>query len=104
MSELDGQARHKDFQEYFLRSDSNYYGPLFAPVHRFDSGFRWPLAPADLWVGERFLSSYPLLLILTAGYLAVLAQTSVRGCYCSSGPPSPDGTVERGRRDRKFCC
>jgi len=73
MSELDGQARHKDLQEYFLRSTriSALLAVFIGSTLIFDGRLF-----LRLWVGERFLSSYPLLLILTVGYLAVLAQTS----------------------------
>jgi O-antigen/teichoic acid export membrane protein len=73
MSELDGQARHKDLQEYFLRATriSALFALYIASILVFDGRLI-----LRLWVGERFLSSYPLLLILTVGYLVVLAQTS----------------------------
>jgi O-antigen/teichoic acid export membrane protein len=73
MSELDGQARHKDLQEYFLRSTriSALLALFIASILVFDGRLL-----LRLWVGERFLSSYPLLLILAAGYLAALAQQS----------------------------
>ncbi len=73
LSELDGQARHKDLQEYFLRSTriSALLALFIASVLFFDGRLL-----LRLWVGDRFLSSYPLLLILTVGYLVVLAQQS----------------------------
>jgi O-antigen/teichoic acid export membrane protein len=73
MSELDGQARHKDLQEYFLRSTR--ISALLAVFIGLTLIFDGRLL-LRLWVGERFLSSYPLLVILSAGQLAALAQTS----------------------------
>jgi O-antigen/teichoic acid export membrane protein len=73
MSELDGQARHKDLQEYFLRATriSALLAVFIGSTLILDGRLL-----LRLWVGERFLSSYPLLLILTAGYFAALAQTA----------------------------
>jgi O-antigen/teichoic acid export membrane protein len=73
MSELDGQARHEDLREYFLRSTriSALMAVFIGLMLIFDGRLL-----LRLWVGERFLSSYPLLLILTAGYLVPLAQQS----------------------------
>src|ERR1700682_3009329 len=73
MSELDGQARHKELQEYFLRSTriSALLAVFIGSTLIFDGRLF-----LRLWVGERFLSSYPLLLILTGVYLAVPSQTS----------------------------
>jgi O-antigen/teichoic acid export membrane protein len=73
MSELDGQARHEDLQEYFLRATriSALLALFIASILAFDGRLL-----LRLWVGERFLSSYPPLLILVTGYLAALAQQS----------------------------
>jgi O-antigen/teichoic acid export membrane protein len=73
MSELDGQARHEDLREYFLRATriAALFALFIASILVFDGRLL-----LRLWVGERFLSSYPLLLILTAGQFAALAQTS----------------------------
>ena len=55
-----------------------------------------------LWVGERFLTSYPLLLILTAGYLAAFAQQScviaiARSCRASATAASIDALLSHLR-------
>jgi O-antigen/teichoic acid export membrane protein len=73
MSELDGQARHEDLREYFLRATriSALLAVFIASILVFDGRLL-----LRLWVGERFLSSYPLLLTLTAGYLVAFAQQS----------------------------
>jgi O-antigen/teichoic acid export membrane protein len=73
MTELDGQARQKDLQEYFLRSTriTALLAVFIASTLVFDGRLL-----LRLWVGERFLSSYPLLVVLTVGYLVTIAQQS----------------------------
>jgi len=73
MSELDGQARHKDLQEYFLRATriTALLALFIGSILVFDGRLL-----LHLWVGERFVSSYPLLLVLLAGYGLLLPQQS----------------------------
>jgi O-antigen/teichoic acid export membrane protein len=71
MSELDGQSKAAELRQLFLQSTR---------VSALISFFIGSLLLLDgqtllyLWLGDRFLSSYPILLTLTAGYVATLAQ------------------------------
>lgn len=71
LSELDGEGRSDAFRALFLRATritallSIYLGGLV--VLNGDSILR-------LWVGERFVGSYSLVLVLTCAYVAALAQ------------------------------
>lgn len=71
MSELEGQSKQQELQQLFLRSTritallSLSLGSLLVLNGE---------ALIRLWVGEAFLPSYPLMLILLAGYLVALAQ------------------------------
>src|SRR5579862_874099 len=71
MAELDGCSRHRELQEYFLRSNrvSALLSVFIGSILVFDGRLL-----LNLWVGERFLSSYTLLVVLTAGYMVALAQ------------------------------
>jgi membrane protein EpsK len=71
MSELDGCAKHKELQEYFLRSNrlSALLSVFIGSMLIFDGRLL-----LNLWVGKRFLSSYTLLVVLAAGYMVALAQ------------------------------
>jgi len=71
MAELYGCAQHQQLQEYFLRSNrvSALLSVFIGSVLIFDGRLL-----LNLWVGEKFISSYPLLVVLTAGYLVGLAQ------------------------------
>jgi O-antigen/teichoic acid export membrane protein len=73
MSELDGQARHEDLREYFLRSTRTtaLLAVFIGSMLIFD-GRQF----LRLWVGERFLSSYPLLFVMTVAYLVAFALQS----------------------------
>jgi O-antigen/teichoic acid export membrane protein len=71
MSEFDGQAKMAELKELFFRSTK-----MTALV----SFFIASLVLLDgksllrLWLGERFVSSYALLLVLTTGYTLAMAQ------------------------------
>jgi O-antigen/teichoic acid export membrane protein len=82
MSEFDGQARTTELKEFFFRSTK-----MTALV----SFFIGSLVLLDgksllrLWVGERFVSSYGLLVVLTTGYMLVLAQAPSGGFLYAKG-------------------
>jgi O-antigen/teichoic acid export membrane protein len=71
MSELDGQGRTAELEDFFVRSTK---------MTSLVSLFIGALVLLDgksllrLWLGERFVSSFDLLLVLTAGYVLALAQ------------------------------
>ena len=71
MSSLDGQARDSDLRRLFLRATrvtallSFFLGSLLLLDGR---------VLLRLWVGERFVSTYPILLTLVIGYMVALAQ------------------------------
>jgi len=71
MSEFDGQARITDLRQFFVRSTK---------MTSLVSLFVGSLVLLDgksllrVWLGERFVSSYGLLLTLTVGYVLALAQ------------------------------
>ena len=71
MSELDAQARTTELEDFFVRSTK---------MTSLVSLFIGALVLLDgksllrLWLGERFVSSFSLLLVLTAGYVLALAQ------------------------------
>jgi O-antigen/teichoic acid export membrane protein len=71
MSELDGQARHEDLKQFFLRGTrvtalfSVFIGSILVLDGR---------ALIRIWVGENLVSSYRLLWILTIGYVVAFAQ------------------------------
>src|SRR5580658_946300 len=71
MSEFDGQGRTDDLEAFFVRSSK---------MTTLISFFMGSLVLLDgksllrLWLGERFVSSFGLLLMLTVGYVLALAQ------------------------------
>ncbi len=71
MSELDGQSRLGDLQQTFLGGTrvTALLSLFCASLLLFDGQ-----AIIRLWVGLEFLSSYPLVLVLAAGYSVALAQ------------------------------
>jgi O-antigen/teichoic acid export membrane protein len=72
MSEIDSQGRPADLKEFFVRTTK---------MTSLISLFIGSLVLLDgksllrLWLGEHFVSSYGLLLVLTVGYVLTLAQT-----------------------------
>ena len=75
LSELDGEGNSDAFRTLFLRATkatalvSSYLAVLI--ILNGDTILR-------LWVGERFVGSYPLLVILTCAYVATLSQYPAR--------------------------
>jgi O-antigen/teichoic acid export membrane protein len=86
MSELDGQAKHEELRRLFITSTrmtallSVFLGSLLILDGR-------PLL--RLWIGPEMLSSYVLVLILTAGYVVALAQHSTLVVISSKGRHRP---------------
>jgi O-antigen/teichoic acid export membrane protein len=71
MGELDGQSRQQELKEFLLRATrTTALLSLFLGSMLFLNG----KTLIRLWVGESLLSSYPILLILLAGYVLALAQ------------------------------
>lgn len=70
-SELDAQAKSHELTDLYVGSTraafllSLFIGSLILLDGK---------ALLRIWLGERFLASYSLLLVLTAGYVAVMAQ------------------------------
>lgn len=71
MSELDGQARHDELRRFFLRATklTSAFTLLIASILVLDSRLL-----LRVWVGEEFVSTYTLVLILLVGYVLELAQ------------------------------
>lgn len=71
ISELDGQGRHEEIRQIFLRVTR------FSALASLSIGSMLLLHGRTLlllWVGRRYVSSYPVLVLLTAGGVASLAQ------------------------------
>lgn len=80
MSELDGQGKVHELQQIFLRGTraaallSIWIGALFILDGKLI---------LRLWVGDRFVGSYNLLMVLTAGYVVTLAQYPSNVLICA---------------------
>ncbi len=71
MSELDGQGRERELEQYFLATTKYMaLGSLFLGSLLLLDG----KALIRLWLGEGFAGSYPLVLILATGYVVSLGQ------------------------------
>jgi O-antigen/teichoic acid export membrane protein len=71
VAELDAQGRHQEIQQLFLRVTR------FSALASVSIGSMLLLHGRTLlllWVGQRFVSSYPILVLLTCGAVASLAQ------------------------------
>lgn len=71
VSELDGQERHQDIRQLFLRMTR------LSALASLSIGSMLVLHGRTfllLWVGQRYVSSYPILVLLTVGGVASLAQ------------------------------
>jgi O-antigen/teichoic acid export membrane protein len=95
MSELEAQAKPDDLQRLFLR------GSRAAALLSFFIGSLLFLNGAvllQLWLGDRFLTSYPLLLVLMAGQVVALAQYPSTVLIYAKGRHRPLGwwTVAEG--------
>jgi O-antigen/teichoic acid export membrane protein len=71
MSELDGLRRHGELQRFFLQATklSSIFTLLIACILALDAQVL-----LRIWVGEEFVSAYPLVLILLVGYVLELSQ------------------------------
>jgi len=71
MSEIDGKSQDEEQRRFFLRSTRllSLASVLFAVVLILDGK-----AFIHLWVGDAFISTYPLIVVLTAGYALGLGQ------------------------------
>jgi len=71
MSELDGLRRHGELRHFFLQATklTSIFTVLIASVLALDAR-----ALLRIWVGEEFVSAYPLVLILLVGYVLELSQ------------------------------
>lgn len=80
MSELEGLGKGRELQQVFLRGTraaallSLWIGALFLLDGQ---------VMLRLWVGQRFVASYPLLMVLTAGYVVTLAQYPSNVLICA---------------------
>jgi O-antigen/teichoic acid export membrane protein len=80
MSEIEGSGKWEELQQIFLRGTraavllSLLIGSIFLLDGR---------GILRLWVGERFVGTYPLLLVLTAGYVVTLAQYPSNVLICA---------------------
>ena len=86
MSLLDGESRIADLQKLFIRSTkaSAVLSLLIGSLFYLDGR---PLL--RLWLGEDFVSVYPLLLTLTIGYVVGLAQSPSNGAIYARGRHRP---------------
>ena len=88
MSELEGQAKHSELRQLFLQGTkavaliSLSIGSLILVSGK---------SLLSLWLGERFVESYPLLLVLTAGYVVALGQWPSRDVLYAKGRHRPLG-------------
>jgi O-antigen/teichoic acid export membrane protein len=71
MSEYDGQGRQQELRDFFLKATkiTALVSLLIASILVLDARLL-----LRVWVGEEFVSTYPLVLILLAGYVFELAQ------------------------------
>ncbi len=71
MSSLEGQGKGRDLQKVFLGGTraTTLLSLLIGLLLWIDGK-----ALLQLWVGQRFISSYSLLMVLTVGYVATIAQ------------------------------
>jgi O-antigen/teichoic acid export membrane protein len=80
MSELEGLGKWQELQQIFLRGTraAALLSLLIGSVFLLDGR-----VILRLWVGERFVGSYPLLMALAAGYVVTLAQYPSNVLICA---------------------
>lgn len=88
MSELEGLGKEQELQQVFLRGTraASLLSLLIGSLFLLDGK-----VILHLWVGERFVGSYPLLLTLTAGYVVTLAQYPSTVLICALNRHQPLG-------------
>jgi O-antigen/teichoic acid export membrane protein len=71
MSELDGLHRHEELQRFFLQATrvTSVFTLLIGCILALDAKLL-----LRVWVGDEFVSAYPLVLILLVGYVLELSQ------------------------------
>ena len=88
MSELDGQQKHRELQELFLKATRLTALLAFAIGSVLLLNGRTLLR---VWVGEKYVSSYGLLLVLGLGYIVMLAQLAGNILLIARGRHRPFG-------------
>ncbi len=88
MSELEGQAKQAELRQLFLRGTkatavfSLFLGSLLVINGK---------GLLRLWLGEQYVGVFPLLMVLTVGYVAALAQWPSRNLVYAKGRHRPLG-------------
>jgi len=80
MSELEGLGKWEELQQIFLRGTraATLLSLLIGSIFLLDGR-----GILRLWVGERFVGTFPLLMVLTAGYVVTLAQYPSNVLICA---------------------